>query len=44
MSILSVPQIMHLDFFLCGTIRHNHDEPQWIVAQKLLSAPTAAPS
>ena len=29
---------MHLDFFLCGTIRHNQDELQWIVAQKQLSA------
>ena len=35
MSILSVPQTMYLDFFLCGTIRHNQAEPQWIVAQKL---------
>ncbi len=39
-SILSVPQIMHLDFFLCGTIRPNQDEPLWIVAQRLLSALT----
>ena len=39
-SILSVPQITYLDLFLCGTIRHNQDEPQWIVAQRLLSAPT----
>ena len=31
---------MYLDFFLCGTIRHNQDEPQWIVAQRLLSALT----
>ena len=30
---------MHLDFFLCGTIRHNQDEPQWIV-ERLLSALT----
>ena len=36
-SILSVSQIMYLDVFLCGTIRHNQDEPQWIVAQRLLS-------
>ena len=35
-SILSVPQIMYLDLFLCGTMRHNQDEPQWIVAQRLL--------
>ena len=40
MSILSIPQIMHFDFFLCGTIRHNQDEPEWIVAQRLLSALT----
>ena len=39
-SIFSVPQTMYLDFFLCGTIRHNQDEPQWIVAQRLLSALT----
>ena len=26
------------DFFLCGTIRHNQDDPQWIVAQRLFSA------
>ena len=25
---------------MCGTIRHNQDEPQWIVAQRLLSALT----
>ena len=31
---------MHLDFFLCGTIRPNQDEPLWIVAHKLLSALT----
>ena len=39
-SILSVPQMMYLEFFLSGTIRHNQDEPQWIVAQRLLSALT----
>ena len=32
-SILPVSQIMYLDFFLCGTIRHK-----WIVAQRLLAA------
>ena len=37
-SNLSVPRIMYLDFFVCGTIRHNQDEPQWIVAQRPLSA------
>ena len=30
---------MHSDFFLCCTIRHNQDEPQWIV-ERLLSALT----
>ena len=34
-STLSVPEPMYLDFFLCGTVRHNQDEPQWIVAQTL---------
>ena len=34
-SILSFPQIMYLDFFLCGTIRHNQDEPQWIALSSL---------
>ena len=38
--LISVPQIMYVDFFLCGTIRHTQDEPQWIVAQRLLSALT----
>ena len=40
LSILSVPQIMCPDFSLCDLIRHNQDEPQWIVAQRLLSALT----
>ena len=39
-SILSIPQNTHFDFFLCGTTRHNQEEPQWIVAQRLLSALT----
>ena len=39
-SILSVPQIVYLDLFLCWTLRHNQYEPHWIVAQRLLSALT----
>ena len=39
-SILLGLQIMYLAFVLCGTIRHDQDEPQWIVAQRLLSALT----
>ena len=37
-SNLSVLQIMCLDLFLCCTIRHNQNEPQWIVAQRPFSA------
>ena len=36
-SSLSVPQTLCLDFFLCGTIRHNQDEPQWTVAHSVLT-------
>ena len=36
-QFLLVPQTMQLDIFLCGTIRHNQDEPQCIVALGLLS-------
>ena len=39
-SSLSVRQTTYLDFFLCGTTLYNQFEPQWIVAQKLLSART----
>ena len=39
-SSLSVPQIMYLDLFLCGTTSHNQDGPQWIVAQRQPSALT----
>ena len=35
-STLSVPQIMHIDLFLCDTTRHNQHEPQPIVAQRVL--------